>query len=164
MSVDHSITLEMTALGAGILRASQIMAVPRSELFPFFADARNLGRITPAEMGFELTTDKPIVMRVGTLIDYRIRVMGVRFRWRTAITGWDPPYEFSDEQLRGPYAEWIHRHRFSETADGGMLMEDEVRFRLPLGPFGAAAAPFVRWQLRKIFEYRRTAISAAFAR
>ena len=155
-----TITLDMTGLGKGVLRATQTVPVPRAELFPFFADARNLARITPAEMGFEIITPGTIEMRVGTLIDYRIRVMGVPLRWKTVISRWDPPHEFVDEQLRGPYAEWIHRHRFTETASGGTLMEDEVRFRLPFGPLGAIGAPFVRWQLRRIFGYRRTAIAA----
>ena len=156
-----SITLDMSGLGAGILRARQTLAIPRERVFPFFADAGNLARITPAEMGFEITSAQPIVMRVGALIDYRIRVWGAPLRWRTIITRWDPPNEFVDEQLRGPYAEWIHRHRFSDTDGGGTLMEDEVRFRLPFGVLGAIAAPLVRWQLRRIFEHRHRAVEAA---
>jgi ligand-binding SRPBCC domain-containing protein len=115
-------------------------------------------------MGFEVVTPGPIVMQVGTLIDYRIRVMGVPLRWRTLISRWEPPHRFVDEQLRGPYAEWIHHHHFSETAAGATLMEDEVHFRLPLGPLGALATPLVRWQLRRIFEFRRRATTDAVER
>ena len=156
-----SITLDMTGAGAGILRAWQTLALPREQVFPFFADAGNLARITPAEMGFEITSAQPIVMQAGALIDYRIRVWGMPLRWRTIISRWDPPNEFVDEQLRGPYAEWIHRHRFSDAEGGGTLMEDEVRFRLPFGVLGAVAAPLIRWQLRRIFEHRHRAVEAA---
>jgi ligand-binding SRPBCC domain-containing protein len=75
------------------------------------------------------------------------------------VDHWDPPNEFVGEQLRGPYATWVHRHRFTDLADGGTLIEDDVRFRLPFGTLGALAGPLVRRQLRQIFRYRRNVIS-----
>ena len=158
-----SVTLDVSSGGAGLLRARQTLALPRERVFPFFADAGNLARITPDGMGFEITSTQPIVMQVGTLIDYRIRVWGAPLRWRTIISRWDPPNEFVDEQLKGPYAEWIHRHQFSDADGGGTLMEDEVRFTLPFGRIGAIAAPLVRWQLRRIFEHRHRAVEEALA-
>ena len=129
-------------------------------MFPFFADARNLARITPASMRFEITTTEPIEMRDGAQIDYRLRVLGVPLKWRTEIVRWTPPEEFTDEQLRGPYALWVHTHRFTESAPDSTLMEDTVRFRLPFGLFGRIAEPLVRQQLRWIFNYRRRAVLA----
>ena len=158
-----SITLDTTGAGSGVLHARAILPHPRERVFPFFADAGNLARITPAEMGFEILSPRPVAMQAGVLIDYRIRVWGAPLRWRTIISRWEPPWEFTDEQLRGPYAQWIHRHRFTDTPDGGTLMEDEVRFKLPFGPLGAIAMPLIRWQLRRIFEFRRRAITTALA-
>jgi ligand-binding SRPBCC domain-containing protein len=145
-----------------VLNASQRIGHPRDEVFPFFADASNLERITPPEMGFNILTPGPIEMRRGALIDYRIRLWGVPLRWQTLISEWDPPFEFVDVQLRGPYAAWIHRHRFIPTGDGGTLVEDEVRFQLPLGRAGVIALPLIRRQLRRIFSHRYQAIAAAF--
>jgi len=147
------------------LRAAQVIPAARDELFPFFAEAANLGRITPRELRFEIATPTPISMREGTVIDYTIRVWGVPLRWRTLIARWAPPHEFVDTQLRGPYAEWVHRHRFTQLANGTTLMEDEVHFRLPFGRLGALlAGPLVRRQLARIFRYRRAAISAGVVR
>jgi ligand-binding SRPBCC domain-containing protein len=141
------------------LTARQQFSLAPTEIFPFFADASNLARLTPPELGFDILTPTPIAMRAGALIDYRIRLWRIPLRWRTAITAWNPPTEFVDVQLRGPYAEWVHRHRFVELAPSRTLVEDVVRFRLPLGLVGALAGPIVRRQLRRIFTYRRDVIA-----
>jgi ligand-binding SRPBCC domain-containing protein len=97
-------------------------------------------------------------MACGLRIDYTIRWLGIPLGWATLITGYDPPHSFEDTQTRGPYARWVHQHHF-RTADGGTWIEDEVSYRLPLGPLGHLAhALLVGRQLRAIFEYRGIAI------
>lgn len=125
------------------------------EVWPFFADAGNLERITPPWLRFEVLTPLPLAMAVGTLIDYRLRWHGVPIRWRTRIARWDPPGAFVDEQLRGPYRLWHHTHTFERHGDR-TLMRDRVEYRAPLG--WIAHPLIVRRDVARIFDYRRAAL------
>jgi len=140
-----------------------VVARPLDDVFAFFADATNLARITPPEMGFEITTPLPIAMRVGAIIDYRIRVAGVPLGWRTRIDAWEPGVRFVDSQLRGPYRCWWHEHRFERDGDE-TVMFDTVHYAPPLGPLGRVAnRVFIARQLRGIFTHRAAVIDRLFA-
>lgn len=134
---------------------------PISRVFPFFAEAQNLEKLTPHWLRFSILSPLPIEMKVGTLIDYRISLYGIPMCWRTLISAWEPPYRFVDEQLSGPYAVWWHQHTFSER-DGGTVISDRVCYRAPLGFL--AHPLLVRRLLRRIFDFRTEAIRAQFAR
>lgn len=135
------------------------LPLPPEELFPFFADAGNLDAITPKWLNFGIVTPRPIEMREGALIDYKLRVRGMPLRWRTLIREWNPPHSFVDEQIRGPYRQWIHRHTF-EPQNGGTLARDIVHYAVP---FDFIAHPlFVRRDIQRIFAYRQEALRAKF--
>ena len=135
------------------------LPLPPEKVFPFFADAFNLEAITPPWLNFNILTPRPIPMREGTLIDYRLRVRGLPLRWRTRISAWQPPHRFVDEQLRGPYRQWIHTHTF-EVRDGGTLCRDIVQYAVL---FDYIMHPlFVRRDVEKIFAFRQAALRARF--
>jgi len=135
---------------------------PLEQVFKFFAEASNLERITPPELKFQILTRLPLQLQAGSVIDYRLALFGVPFKWRTRIVHWDPPHIFVDEQERGPYRNWVHSHTFSQTGDGTAIT-DRVRFRLPLPPLGELAYPLVRRQVERIFRYREARIQTLLA-
>jgi ligand-binding SRPBCC domain-containing protein len=124
---------------------------PLSEVFPFFAAAENLEILTPPFLNFHIVTPKPIVMGVGTRIQYQLTLHGIPIRWESEITGWNPPYFFSDDQIRGPYRRWHHEHNFEEK-DGGTLVRDKVEYAVPGGAL--VNRLFVAPDLRRIFDFR----------
>jgi ligand-binding SRPBCC domain-containing protein len=131
--------------------------LPTEIVFAFFADAENLERITPPELAFQILTPMPMKVGEGSIIDYRLKLFGVPFRWRTLIALWQPPFRFVDEQTRGPYHTWTHLHAFESTGDG-TRMTDRVEYRLPAYPFSGVVLPLVRCQVARIFEFRALAI------
>lgn len=140
-----------------VLRTVMRVALPLEDVFAFFGAAENLQRITPPELNFRIVTPTPITIREGSVIDYRLALFGFTFIWQTEITTWQPPREFVDRQRKGPYAQWIHRHAFREEG-GATVIEDEVRYRLPVPVLGELAYPVVRLHLRRIFRYRQRQI------
>lgn len=146
-----------------VLERVQLIPRPRAEVFRFFEDAGNLERITPPFLRFRIVTPRPIEMREGALIDYKLSLFGLPFGWRTRIEVYEPGVRFVDMQLRGPYKLWRHTHTF-EDAPGGTRMTDRVDYEIPLGHLGRAArAMFVRRTLDRIFDYRQDTIAAIFA-
>jgi len=143
-----------------LFQATTTINAPLATVFPFFADALNLEKITPPELKFEIVTPQPITISKGTLIEYRLQLFGVPFRWMSRISEWEPPFRFVDEQIRGPYATWIHEHRFEEAGDR-TIMKDRVSYSLPFSPLGDVAFPVVQLQIRRIFAFREKVIAEA---
>lgn len=140
------------------LQRSTTLQLPLARVFAFFEDPKNLAKITPPWLNFRIVDPERITMRKGAEIDYLIRWMGLRMKWKTLITEYDPPHRFVDEQTKGPYSYWHHEHTFEDTA-GGVLIRDRVDYRLPFWVLGDIAhALVVRRQLEQIFDYREEVI------
>lgn len=132
----------------------QVLPLPLDQVFAFFAEPRNLARITPPWLGFRIVTPGELVMAPGLRIEYRVSPLLVPQRWVSEITRYDPPHRFVDEQRVGPYRKWHHLHEF-EAVKGGTAIRDTITYALPFGPLGRLAHRlFVRRQLERIFAYR----------
>lgn len=140
-----------------VLEREQLVSRPPEEVFAFFSEARNLEKLTPSWLRFEVLTPEPVAMRPGTLIDYRLALHRVPMRWTSLIDEWEPGQKFVDLQVRGPYRLWHHTHEFSPHPDG-TIVYDRVRYALPFGPLGDLGASFVRGDLTRVFAYRREAV------
>ena len=141
------------------LYREQLVHRPLDEAFGFFSEAVNLELITPPWLGFNLASAEPVVMRLGTLIEYRLHLHRLPLRWVSRIVLWEPGRTFVDVQVRGPYRVWRHRHEF-EPRGQSTVVRDRVDYALPLGPLGELAhAAFVERDLARIFDFRRAAVA-----
>ncbi|MBM3804360.1 MAG: SRPBCC family protein [Acidimicrobiia bacterium] len=144
------------------LRRKQWVRRPLAEVFEFFSDAQNLGKITPPWLGFRILTPTPIRIEVDTRIQYRLMWHGIPVRWTTKIRRWEPPFRFVDVQLAGPYRLWHHTHRF-ESEDGATRIIDIVRYQLPFGIVGRVMHFLkVGRDVERIFDYRCQRIQDVF--
>ena len=137
---------------------TQVINSPMDDVFDFFSKPENLKTITPAKLSFNILTPTPIVMEKGTVIDYTIRLFLIPIHWRTLITKYNPPYEFVDEQIKGPYNFWHHTHKFKKV-DGGVEISDKVIYSIPMGIIGSVLYfIWIKRDLEKIFLHRKEVI------
>ncbi len=141
------------------LRSDIMVSQPRSEVFAFFSDAHQLEKITPPSVKFSVITPKPIEMKAGTLIDYKLKVHGLPIRWQSKITIWEPESRFVDEQVKGPYKHWHHEHIFKDY-EGGTHIIDIVDYDVPFSFL--LHSLLIRPDLEKIFNYRFVKIMELF--
>lgn len=144
--------------GEQLFEAQQFINKPRKELFPFFAKAENLERITPPFLNFKILKSSTPEVQKGTEIDYALKIHGVPAKWKTLIESFSPPDQFVDTALKSPYNKWHHTHTF-EDLGSGTLMTDRVFYKLPMGYLGwLAGNPLVKKDVAEIFAYRRQAV------
>ncbi len=153
--------MNLTRLPDGTWFLETVLDLPRpvEEVFPFFADAFNLQRITPPFLDFSVTTPGPIDMHPGVQIDYRLRLRGIPMKWRSEITVWEPNRRFIDTQIRGPYRLWHHEHLFEPT-DNGTRVIDRVTYAVPGG--WLIQKLVVGRDVERIFDYRHTQLLELF--
>jgi len=141
------------------MRRSQKLPISLVEAWDFFSSPKNLKRITPEYMGFDIVGECPEIMYPGLFIHYKVKpLLGIPMNWTTEITQVRELAYFVDEQRVGPYRIWHHEHFFEEIP-GGVLMHDIVSYQLPFGPLGDLVHPWlVLPKLNQIFAHRfRTA-------
>jgi len=145
------------------LECRQLLPLDLTAAWQFFADPANLARITPADLGFEVTSPLPERMYAGMIVAYRVRPFGsLRFPWVTEITHVREPEFFVDEQRSGPYRFWHHQHHFRQAGEG-VEMTDLVHYQLPFGCLGdLLAGRSVERRLAAIFAYRRRVLVELF--
>lgn len=150
----------------GFFQLHKTQKVPASpeQIWDFISSPKNLKEITPAYMGFDITTPNlPEKMYEGMIISYNVSpLLGIKMRWVTEITHVKDLEYFVDEQRVGPYSMWHHEHHI-KAIEGGVLMTDIISYQPPLGFLGTIANEIIiKRQLQEIFDYRTVAVDKRF--
>lgn len=87
-----------------------------------------------------------VVVRVGA---------PVGLRWVARHRDYQAGRQFVDEQVEGPFARWVHLHRFEPDGPSACIITDRIDYTPPLGAVGAAGEPFlIRPRLQRMLGYR----------
>jgi len=142
----------------------QIIPATRSDVWNFISSPENLKKITPPEMGFNITTSHlASKMYAGMIISYKVKLLpGFSTNWVTEITQVRDQEYFIDEQRVGPYSIWHHQHLLKDQ-EKGVIMCDLITYVPPLGFLGAIANRFmIKDKLNDIFTFREKAVLDVF--
>ena len=156
---------------------------PVEKVFLFFANPGNLPRIMPPSSGTELRelrlvpppgvdairstgTGLPPLAGVGSEIVTSFRLLPFlpfRGEWIARITEFEWNDHFADDQKKGPFKKFHHRHSFvRDNRNGviGTLVKDAIDYEVGFGILGDIAQRIViRRIFQSMFEYRQHALS-----
>lgn len=113
---------------------------PLEAVRDFHSRSSALVSLTPHLMPMHLEA-APDVLRSGDTMAFRIWLGPLRVRWTARIEDVGQN-GFTDRQVSGPFAEWVHRHAFESTEPARTRVTDSIRARLRAhvlwGPIGLA--------------------------
>jgi ligand-binding SRPBCC domain-containing protein len=92
----------------------------------------------------------------GNRVTLRTRIGPIPVTWVAEYTDeFEPDRLFTDRQVSGPFAQWLHHHWFLDDGAGGTILRDEVDYVAPLGALGQwLAGPMIKRKLDRMFAYR----------
>lgn len=152
------------AHGATVVALRSAMPVSADALFAWHERPGAFERLTP---GFQPTR---VVARSGGITDgsrvtLRIPVGPVSTTWEMEHVGYIAGQEFRDVQRAGPFASWEHRHLMEPQSDGSSVLDDTIKYGLPLPPLGAFVADaFTRGKLEALLRWRHALTRADLER
>jgi len=153
----HSTYPEQSSPPAGVQRFQMEtrIAAPPETVFRFHESPDALTQLIPPWENMRVA-EAPGSLEPGSVVVLKGRVAGIiPVKWVALHTAYEPPHLFVDRQESGPFAYWLHHHRFIDDGAGGTLLRDEVDYKLPLGPIGQVfGGGFVRVKLDKMFRFR----------
>lgn len=150
------------------------MPVSPSDLFEWHTRPGALERLTPPWDAVKVL-QRTGPLEEGTRIVLSVPFGPARLRWVSRHSDVIPGHQFKDEQIEGPFKEWVHTHLISPngnsaglpasgTGAGTSILEDRIHFQTPFGPAGRLlAAPSIQHRLGRMFRYRHDTLRADLA-
>ncbi|HEY3789991.1 MAG TPA: NAD-dependent epimerase/dehydratase family protein, partial [Urbifossiella sp.] len=126
------------------------------ELYAWHSRPAAFLRLQPPWEQLELATQEGTFGTNGMRVAFRAQAFGpFRRNWQVEFFDFEPGRGFKYRQVKGPFAEWVHTHRFIPDGPHRSFLENEIRYRLPLGPIGCVLwSGMVEDRIRALFAYR----------
>lgn len=140
------------------------MPVSSDELFAWHERPGAFERLNPPFDPVEIE-ERTGGLEVGSRTVIRAKVGPVTQRWVAEHTAYEKGVLFRDEMRSGPFAKWVHTHRFEPRSDRSSVLNDEIDYELPMGALGAAfGGGFAKGKLDAAFRYRHAIMKADLER
>ena len=146
------------------IKRKQLIRTDIDSLWSFISSPKNLEKITPKWMKFEITSkNEDTTISAVMIITYKITpLLNIPLQWVTEITCVKENILFIDQQNKGPYKAWIHEHKLEATTNG-IIMYDTIKYIPPFGIIGKVANwIFIERRVNKIFDYRKKVLDEIF--
>lgn len=143
----------VVAGGTEVLQRSE-MPVSAQALFDWHERPGAFDRLTPAFMPATVLARSGGIQN-GARVTLGVPVGPVTTKWEIEHEGYVHGREFRDVQKSGPFASWEHTHRMIPQSAETSVLEDQIVYRLPMGPLGdAVAGHFTREKLERLMRWR----------
>lgn len=138
---------------------------PVEEVFNWHARSGALERMSPPWDPLEIVSkDDHIEKGARVVMKLKAAPLPVKITWTAEHILYRPHTVFRDMQVGGPFAKWIHTHRFEPLDETTCTLEDSIEYALPAHPFGQLfAGKLVAGKLKQIFRYRHETLAADLA-
>ena len=104
-------------------------------------------------------------IRNGARVVLQVHAGPIPTTWRLEHRDYIENRQFVDVMRDGPFAHWVHTHRFSADGANASVLEDSIEYALPLGAFGhAVGGGYAESTLDRVFAYRHEVMLADLAR
>ena len=124
---------------------------PLSVVAAFHHDSRALKQLTPPPVFVQLHRVEPL--GDDSVADFTLWMGPLPVRWVAVHSQVDPMIGFTDRQVRGPFAYWVHKHSFVPQDAGTTDVIDEIQAEFGKGLWGLLGR-FMWLNLPFMFAYR----------
>lgn len=125
---------------------------PLTRVAEFHSRAASMAAITPPPIVVRIQR-APVVLQEGDEMEFTMWLGPLPLRWVARIDDVSSN-GFTDRQLNGPFAAWVHRHNFVVMDDQTTAVVDEVTLQLKKNPFWWFVGMGMRLGLPVLFAYR----------
>src|SRR5512141_1044632 len=134
------------------------------EAFRWHARPGAFARLSPPWDRVEVLED-PGGIDDGARLVMRLGSPPFSVRWVAVHRGYEEGRRFVDVQESGPFARWVHEHRFEDAGPGRAVVIDRIDYELPLGRLGDfGGGAFTRRRLERLFRHRGAVTAGDLAR
>lgn len=129
------------------------LPAPAEFVFDWHARPGAFDRLAPPWQRIEVL--KPGEVRNGSRVTIGLPTGPLMPRLTVEHRNILPGRQFQDVQISGPFASWVHTHRFEPAGPDACVLEDHIEYALPAGALGRKLGTnLIRRQIDRLFEYR----------